>query len=77
MVMFEAVLLVDGMGCNGCVTSLTQRLVQVPGVSTVTVELVSGATSTVRVSGPAPLVLEDLEAAVLAAGKRLAPPLRG
>jgi copper chaperone CopZ len=76
MEMFEAVLLVDGMGCNGCVTSLTQRLGQVPGVSTVMVDLVSGATSTVRVSGPGPLVPEDLEAAVLAAGKRLAPPLR-
>lgn len=72
--MAETVLLVQGLNCSGCVGGLTKKLSAVDGVRDVAVDLVSGGTSTVRVTTDAEVEPASLEAAVVAAGKRLAPP---
>ena len=70
--MTDTALLVNGLNCTGCVGTLTKRLLQVPGVEDVTIDLVSGATSTVHVSSIGAMNLATLEAAVAAAGKTMA-----
>jgi copper chaperone CopZ len=40
---------VTGMTCEHCVASVTEELMELPGVSQVGVDLVSGGTSGVRV----------------------------
>jgi len=70
--MSDLELFVDGLNCGGCVKSLTTRLLAVPGVTDVTIDLVSGGTSTVHVTGEAWVAQADLEAAIVAAGKRMA-----
>lgn len=72
--MYKVDLMVDGLNCSGCVGGLTKRLVQVAGVTDVTIDLVPGGTSTAHVVGEHALVMGDLESAVTAAGKRLATP---
>jgi copper chaperone CopZ len=65
-------LLVDGLNCGGCVKTLTTQLEAVPGVLGVSIDLVSGGTSTVHVTSTTAIGPADLEAAVIAAGKRMA-----
>jgi copper chaperone CopZ len=72
--MSEIALQVDGLSCGGCVGSLTKRLDQVDGVTDVSIDLVSGGTSTVHVRSDGTVAVEDLYAAVTAAGKRLVEP---
>ncbi|MEX2303085.1 MAG: heavy metal translocating P-type ATPase [Bryobacterales bacterium] len=57
---------VAGMTCNGCVNTVRQALLAVPGVGAVEVDL-AGAQATVRMD-PARATVEDLEGAVRAAG---------
>lgn len=64
---------VDGMTCGHCVSSVTEELTEVPGVSGVEVALVAGGTSTVTVTTTAPVESSDLEAAVAEAGYELSP----
>ncbi|QJU56106.1 heavy-metal-associated domain-containing protein [Herbiconiux sp. SALV-R1] len=66
-------LLVEGMTCAHCVASVTEELSEVDGVESVTVELVVGGASTVRVAGPGAGASEALQAAVEEAGYTLAP----
>ena len=69
--MTNQVLLVDGLNCSGCVNTLTKRLMDVPGVSDVRVDLVPGATSTVHITADQTVDTDSLEASVIAAGKRI------
>ena len=62
---------VDGMTCGHCVSSVTEELTEIPGVSGVEVSLVAGGTSTVTAT--APVESSDLEAAVAEAGYELSP----
>ncbi|MEZ5116863.1 MAG: heavy metal-associated domain-containing protein [Candidatus Nanopelagicales bacterium] len=71
----QTVLLVNGLGCGGCVRGLTTHLTAVDGVADVEVDLVSRGTSTVRVTTDGPVDRAALEQAVTAAGKRLADPV--
>lgn len=41
---------VTGMTCGHCVSAVTEEIKQLPGVSHVTVDLVAGGSSTVRVT---------------------------
>lgn len=63
---------VDGMTCGHCVSSVTEELTEVPGVSGVEVDLVAGGTSTVTVTTTAPVDTSALEGAVAEAGYTLA-----
>lgn len=65
---------VQGMTCGHCVRSVDEELRALPGVTDVQVELVSGATSQVRITSSAPLAAEDISAAVTEAGYAVAPP---
>lgn len=66
---------INGMTCEHCVSSVTEELSALPGVTGVDVQLVSGgislATVTSEGSAPAP---EDLQAAVEEAGYAVATP---
>jgi copper chaperone CopZ len=62
---------VTGMTCQHCVTSVTEELSQLPGVTKVDVFLVSGGASTVRVTSDAELDRDDVQAAVEEAGYEL------
>ena len=46
---------VTGMTCGHCASAVTAEIKQLPGVSDVTVDLVAGGTSSVRVTGTEPL----------------------
>ena len=46
---------VTGMTCGHCASAVTDEIKQLPGVTDVTVNLVAGGTSTVRVTGTEPL----------------------
>ena len=59
---------VTGMTCAHCVGAVTSELRQIPGVTEVTVDLVVGGTSSVRVASDAPLSEPDVEAALDEAG---------
>jgi copper chaperone CopZ len=63
---------VRGMTCGHCVTAVTQELRGLPGVEDVTVELVAGGTSTVRVLSDRPLDLARVREAVDEAGYEVA-----
>jgi len=69
----EVTLQVDGMTCGHCVSSVTEELTEVPGVSGVEVSLVAGGTSTVTITTTAPVESSALAAAVAEAGYTLAP----
>ncbi len=60
------------MTCGHCVAAVREELVRLPGVTSVEVDLDSGA---VEISAGAPLDPEVLAAAVDEAGYRVAPPL--
>ena len=70
--MTTTTILVDGMTCGHCVTAVTEELSQLPGVTSVQVDLQAGASSPVRVDSDLPLDPERLAAAVDEAGYTLA-----
>lgn len=65
---------VQGMTCGHCARSVEEEIREIPGVTDVQVELVSGGTSSVRVTSDAPIADEALAAAVKEAGYTVAPP---
>jgi len=64
---------VTGMTCGHCSSAVTEELSKVPGVQQVTVDLVAGGTSTVRVTSESALDDARVAAAVDEAGYELAP----
>ncbi|OZG25905.1 heavy metal transporter [Williamsia sp. 1138] len=60
---------VVGMTCQHCVASVTEEVGEVPGVDRVDVDLESGGLS---VQATEPVAREQIEAAVIEAGYRLA-----
>jgi copper chaperone len=67
--MASAVIKVTGMTCSHCVHAVQTEIGQLPGVSSVDVDLARG---TVTVTGEPPPALEALTAAVAAAGYEMA-----
>ncbi|EAR25756.1 putative metal-binding protein [marine actinobacterium PHSC20C1] len=63
--------LVEGMTCSHCVSSVTEELTELDGVTEVSVDLVSGLPSTVSVTSDAPLDDETVGAAIEEAGYTL------
>tara|TARA_R110002124_G_scaffold75580_9_gene202854 strand:- start:3776 stop:4000 length:225 start_codon:yes stop_codon:yes gene_type:complete len=63
--------LVEGMTCNHCVSSVTEELTEVAGVTEVTVDLASGLPSTVSITSDAPLDDATVGAAIEDAGYTL------
>ena len=63
---------VSGMTCGHCVTAVTEELGKVPGVHSVTVDLVTGGPSAVRVVSDTELAEAQVRAAVEEAGYELA-----
>ncbi|CCE74954.1 heavy-metal-associated domain-containing protein [Clavibacter nebraskensis] len=59
---------VTGMTCAHCVASVTEEVGELPGVSSVAVDLVVGGDSTVTVESDGPLDPEAVRAAVDEAG---------
>lgn len=59
---------VTGMTCGHCVNSVTEELSALPGVSEVSVDLVSNGTSTVTVNSADPLDADSVKAAISEAG---------
>lgn len=62
---------VTGMTCQHCVTSVTEELSQLPGVTKVDIFLVAGGASTVQVTSEAELDRGEVQAAVEEAGYEL------
>ena len=62
---------VAGMTCGHCVSAVTEELTRLPGVQAVTVDLVAGGTSAVRVESDDPLDEGAVRAAVDEAGYEL------
>jgi len=59
---------VTGMTCGHCITAVTEEISALPGVTDVTVHLVPGGTSTVRVTSTAGVTGEQIAAALDEAG---------
>jgi copper chaperone len=70
--MTTTTILVDGMTCGHCVTAVTEELGQLPGVTSVAVDLHAGGTTPVTVGSDTPLDPAQLAAAVDEAGYALA-----
>lgn len=64
--------LVDGMTCSHCVSSVSEELSAVDGVEAVTVELNASGTSRVKIHSSAPVDSAAVRAAVEEAGYSLA-----
>ena len=64
--------LVTGMTCSHCVSSVTEEVSAIDGVSDVAVDLHAGGVSTVTVSSATPVDAERVRAAVEEAGYSLA-----
>ncbi len=64
---------INGMTCGHGVTSVTEELSEVSGVSGVTVDLNAGGTSIATLTTTAAVETSALEAAVAEAGYTLAP----
>jgi copper chaperone CopZ len=62
---------VSGMTCGHCVSAVTEELTALPGVSSVTIDLVAGGSSTAVVTSESPLTDEQVRAAVDEAGYEL------
>jgi len=62
---------VTGMTCGHCVAAVTEELTALPGVQSVTVDLVAGGGSTVTVTSAAPLPEQAVREAVDEAGYEL------
>jgi copper chaperone CopZ len=63
---------VTGMTCGHCVTSVTEEVSALPGVTGVDVQLVTGGTSQVTVTSERPLDRTAVAAAIDEAGYQLA-----
>jgi len=63
---------VTGMTCGHCVTSVTEEISALPGVTSVDIDLVPGGTSQVSVTSQEPLDRTAVAAAVDEAGYQLA-----
>ena len=59
---------VTGMTCAHCVTAVTGEVGALSGVQSVSVDLVAGGTSTVRITSDSPLDPDAVRAAVDEAG---------
>ncbi|MCC5673284.1 heavy-metal-associated domain-containing protein [Kocuria rhizophila] len=59
---------VSGMTCGHCVSSVTEELSEIPGVTSVDVDLHAGGTSPVRITSERELSPEEISAAVTEAG---------
>ncbi|PRA10004.1 heavy metal transporter [Arthrobacter sp. MYb211] len=62
---------IEGMTCGHCVSSVTEELQEIPGVSNVEVDLVVGGASTATIATNEPVENSILEAAVAEAGYKL------
>ncbi|WP_206476329.1 heavy-metal-associated domain-containing protein [Microbacterium sp. KRD172] len=67
----DITLKIDGMTCGHCVSSVTEELNAVPGISKVEVALAAGGTSTATITTTAAVENAVLEAAVTEAGYTL------
>ena len=56
------------MTCGHCVNSVTEELSSLPGVAEVSIDLVSGGTSTVTVNAEGALTEDQVAAAISEAG---------
>lgn len=65
-------ILVSGMTCSHCVSSVTEELTAIDGVENVTVDLNAGGTSRVTIHSAAPIDAVSVKAAVEEAGYALA-----
>lgn len=63
---------VQGMTCEHCVAAVTKEFSNLPGVQEVSVDLVSGGVSTVRIASDAELDADTVAAALDEAGYDLA-----
>ncbi|MCZ4068817.1 heavy-metal-associated domain-containing protein [Microbacterium sp. H37-C3] len=63
--------LVSGMTCSHCVSSVTEELTAIDGVENVSVELNAGGTSRVTIHSAAPVDVQAVQAAVEEAGYTL------
>jgi copper chaperone len=63
---------VTGMTCGHCVSAVTEELTKLPGVREVSIDLVAGGTSAVRVTSETDLSDEQVREAVDEAGYELA-----
>lgn len=63
--------LVEGMTCSHCVSSVTEELSEVDGVTAVSVDLTSGLPSIVSVTSDSPLDDATVDAAIEEAGYTL------
>ncbi|HAG62597.1 MAG TPA: heavy metal transporter [Kocuria sp.] len=59
---------VSGMTCGHCVSSVTEELSEIPGVTAVDVDLHAGGTSPVSITSERELSPEEISAAVTEAG---------
>lgn len=59
---------VSGMTCGHCVSSVTEELSEIPGVTSVDVDLNAGGTSPVSITSERELSPEEISAAVTEAG---------
>lgn len=59
---------VSGMTCDHCVSSVTEELSEIPGVTSVDVDLHAGVTSPVSITSERELSPEEISAAVTEAG---------
>lgn len=64
--------LVSGMTCSHCVSSVAEELTAIDGVQNVTVDLNAGGTSRVTIHSAAPIDSDAVKAAVEEAGYTLA-----
>jgi copper chaperone len=67
--MSESVYTVTGMTCGHCVSSVTEEVGRIDGVSGVAVDLPTGR---VTITSATPVALDDVRAAVAEAGYELA-----
>ncbi|MGP9784475.1 heavy metal transporter [Arthrobacter sp. MYb224] len=67
----DITLKIEGMTCGHCVSSVTEELQEIPGVSNVEVDLVVGGASTATIATNKPVENSILEAAVAEAGYKL------
>ena len=65
--------LVEGMTCAHCVSSVTEEVSGIGGVSGVAVQLEVGGASRVEVTSDAPVMIDDIRAAITEAGYTLVP----
>ncbi|MBX3093794.1 MAG: heavy-metal-associated domain-containing protein [Cryobacterium sp.] len=68
----EADFFVDGMTCSHCVSSVTEELNEIEGVSNVRVDLDAGGTSRVTVASASQLDTDQVRRAIEEAGYALA-----